>query len=231
MVNLIERPPTLTSAVAESIQEAIYRGELKPGDALREIELGESLQVSRTTVREALRSLQEDGLVEVFTHRGAYVTTLTPDRVRDTFSLRAQLESFAVREIMNEHGYSSQALQTLDGLLDQMSELEGEKKIRDKVKLDLDFHQSICQPSRNELLHNFLRTVHSRSKLCIISLNLHIDHPYVVSYLHNSGHHRLIFDAIRQGDPDHAYQVVEEHIIGSGKALINILESIEPETV
>lgn len=216
------------SAVAESIQEAIYKGEIKPGDALREIELGESLKVSRSTVREALRSLQDDGLVEIFPHRGAYVTTLSSDMVRDTFSLRAQLESFAVRDIMNSNGYSRQDLNKLDALLNQMSELEGGKNIKDKVKLDLDFHQSICEPSRNELLHTFLRTVHSRSKLCIISLNLHIDHPFVVRYLQNTGHHQLIFDAILNGDPLHAVHVVEDHIIGSEGALINILETNGP---
>ncbi|MBN1316055.1 MAG: GntR family transcriptional regulator [Anaerolineales bacterium] len=231
MVTQIQRPPTLTSVVAESIQEAIYRGELKPGDALREIEFSESLQVARGTVREALRSLQEDGLVEIFPHRGAFVTTLTPDRVRDIYSLRANLESFAVQQIMETQGYSGDDLQTMESLLAQMYAMDGQNNIKENVNLDLDFHYSICKPYQNELYHNFLKTVLSMSRLCIISLNLNSQKLVdAISIFQDAWHHQEVFDSIREGEKNQAVRVVTNHIEESKEALITLLENRNPES-
>ena len=66
-----DRPPTLTSAVTDTVRRAILAGELHPGEPLREVELSHTLNVSRGTVREAVRELQDYGLIEVqHRHRG-----------------------------------------------------------------------------------------------------------------------------------------------------------------
>ena len=80
----LNRPPTLTAATAQNIQQAILRGDFAPGDALREADLSENLGVSRGTVREALRLLHQEGaLVEVIPHRGAFVIQLTVERAKE----------------------------------------------------------------------------------------------------------------------------------------------------
>lgn len=225
MVTRIQRPPTLTSVVAESIQEAIYQGELRPGDPLREIEFSESLQVARGTVREALRLLQEDGLVEILPHRGAFVTTLTASRVRDIYSVRANLESFAVQQILENQGYPRQDIGTMDSLLQKMYEIQGQKNIKENVNLDLEFHYHLCYPYQNEIFHNFLRTVHSMSRLCIISLNLNSQKLVeTISIFQDAGHHQEVFDSIQGKDIDLAVQVVKNHIIESEEALVSFLD-------
>src|SRR5262245_46007962 len=91
-----EKPsPTLLSAVTRAVEEAIVRGEFPPGGALREVFLAGRFKASRGTVREALRALSEQGLVEMHSRRGAVVPQLSPQRARQIFSLRAVLESFA----------------------------------------------------------------------------------------------------------------------------------------
>jgi DNA-binding GntR family transcriptional regulator len=228
MVTRIKRPPTLTSVVADSIQEAIYRGELKPGDPLREIEFSESLQVSRGTVREALRSLQEDGLVEIFPHRGAFVTTLTPEKVREVYAVRANLESYAVQQIMENEGYSDQDLQSMEALLQRMRALEKENNVREKVNLDLEFHHLICKPFKNDLHHSFLRTVHSMSRLCIISLNLNSQKMVdAIGIFQDAGHHLEVYNSIQSGDPAIAARVVTSHLKESEEALSTFLKNLE----
>ena len=95
MVACVDRPPTLTATVADSIREGIFRGELHPGKPLREVELAEALDVSRGTVREALRQIQDESLVEVIPHRGAFVTNLTPKMADELHTIRALIEPLA----------------------------------------------------------------------------------------------------------------------------------------
>src|SRR2546429_4548451 len=85
------RPPTLTATVAEHIKEAIFRGSPPPGAPLHEVELSKSLGVSRGTVREALRYLQDETLVEIHPHQGASVTRLSPRSEEHTSELQSRL--------------------------------------------------------------------------------------------------------------------------------------------
>lgn len=73
----LARPETLVSAVISYIRDAIIRGEFPPGSQLAEQALSRQLATSRGTVREALRALAEPGLVQIFPHRGAFVSQLS----------------------------------------------------------------------------------------------------------------------------------------------------------
>lgn len=87
--------PTLPSQIAARIGEAIVEGEFQPGQKLREVDLAHSFGVSRASVREALRALESEGLVTILPQRGAQVTALTAEEVRDVFEIRANLMGLA----------------------------------------------------------------------------------------------------------------------------------------
>jgi DNA-binding GntR family transcriptional regulator len=94
---LVERPERLLrDRVTDAVRDAIMRGALEPGRRLTERELGELTGVSRTSLREALRSLQAEGLVERSGTRGLQVTVLTEDVVSELYDVRAPLEAAAV---------------------------------------------------------------------------------------------------------------------------------------
>jgi DNA-binding GntR family transcriptional regulator len=93
--DVLERLTSWTIVV--DFRDAVLRGDYPPGSQLSEVALAESLGVSRGTVREALRTLAESGLVEVFPHRGAFVPALTIQRAKEIYSLRMVLEPFAAR--------------------------------------------------------------------------------------------------------------------------------------
>src|SRR5688500_7190385 len=88
----------LADEVADSIREAVFSGFYAPGAQLREVELAQSLDVSRGPVREALLRLEGEGLVRSIWHRGATVTALSPDDVAEIDTLRGALEDLAVRQ-------------------------------------------------------------------------------------------------------------------------------------
>jgi DNA-binding GntR family transcriptional regulator len=96
-VKQVDRPPTLVAAAADNIRHEILRGELLPGQSLPEVELSKTLNISLGSVREALRLLQQDCLVEVIPYRGAFVARLSTERVEEIYTLRCLLEPYAVR--------------------------------------------------------------------------------------------------------------------------------------
>lgn len=88
---------TLQEAIVDRLREAILSGEHPPGTQLRQEALAASLGVSRIPLREAFRQLEAEGLVEIAPHRGAVVTGLSPEEVRDVFGLRRTLEARLLR--------------------------------------------------------------------------------------------------------------------------------------
>lgn len=90
---------TLPSQIAARIGRAIVDGEFQPGQKLREVDLAQSFGVSRASVREALRMLESEGLVTILPQRGAQVTTLTAEEVRDIFEIRAHLMGLACQRL------------------------------------------------------------------------------------------------------------------------------------
>src|SRR5215475_3289333 len=94
----IEDVPTVRAMVAQKLREAIMSGKLKPGQRLVERELCEMTGVSRPSIREALRLLEADGLVNTVPHRGPMVSTISLEEARQLYAARAVLEGFAGRE-------------------------------------------------------------------------------------------------------------------------------------
>ena len=94
----IEDVPTVRAMVAQKLREAIMSGTLKPGQRLVERELCEMTGVSRPSIREALRLLEADGLVNTVPHRGPMVSTISLEEAKQLYAARAVLEGFAGRE-------------------------------------------------------------------------------------------------------------------------------------
>lgn len=94
----ILRPRMLYEALADAIREQIFKHELAPGEPLDEFRLAKHFVVSRTPIREALKVLASEGLVELQARRGCFVARLTWDDVVKLFDLLELLEAFAVRE-------------------------------------------------------------------------------------------------------------------------------------
>lgn len=90
---------TLPSQIAEHIGQTILDDKLKPGEKLREVELATAYGVSRPTIREALRLVEREGLVTISPQRGARVTELSVEELRDVFEIRAELVGLAAQRL------------------------------------------------------------------------------------------------------------------------------------
>src|SRR5688500_9745604 len=152
MDHVLQRPETLTSAVARYIRDAIMRGDFAPGRALPEVWLAEQLQTSRSTIREAIRMLVDQGLVETFPHRGSFVASMTPRRARELYTLRAELVSYAVRLVMERGGYTATAREALHVALERLRVDPEQADQYELANLDMQFHDLLTRESEHQVL-------------------------------------------------------------------------------
>src|SRR5438094_6563273 len=139
----------LHGEVLDILRRAITSGELRPGQRILEVELAAQLQISRATLREALRRLEEDGLVVTSPHRGTYVNRLSAEDVHQLFALRALLEGHAVRTIATRH--ADEPIAALQAIVDQLAATPS-ARTPERIELDLRFHETLCALSGNRYL-------------------------------------------------------------------------------
>lgn len=199
---------TVTSAY-DRLREQILTGEFAEGDWLREGALATALGTSRTPVRDALRRLHGDGLVELAPNRGARVTGFAQSDVTDIFELRALLEGFAARKAA-ERGQVDTAY--LSALCDAMEtaaigRIDASEEI---TRLNLQLHAAVHEASGSAMLPRLLEGV------IAVSLVRHTFHHYDEQETARSfAQHRDLVRALAAGDGDWAEAVMVAHIRGA----------------
>jgi DNA-binding GntR family transcriptional regulator len=123
------------------LEGAILTGELKPRERLVEQELAERLQMSRTPIREALRRLEERGLVRILPHRGAIVAELSPVDVENIYAVRSHLESLAARLAAERIG--PRTIERVVDLESAQARLSAGRDVRALMHANDSFHDTI----------------------------------------------------------------------------------------
>lgn len=193
----------LGERIAAQIREQILDGELAPGAPLVEVALAADLGVSRAPVREALRILGLDGLVETVPYRGTTVRGLRRRDVADLHGIRTLHEGFAIRRII-ESGRNHD-LAVLRGCCDAMERLGADLPALNR--LDGRFHRSLIELADHTLLTSFWRTIAMQVRQVMAMSNRRIADPAVIA-----ANHRRIVEAIAAGDADGAVKLVEHHV-------------------
>jgi GntR family transcriptional repressor for pyruvate dehydrogenase complex len=164
------KTPKVYDQVIEQIKNKIKNGEIKKGDKLpSEREMAESLSVSRTAVREALRALEVVGLVESRQGAGNYIRTNFDNSLFEPLSLMFMLQESSIEEMydlretlelqcsrLSAKNIEDNELQLLSAILDRMYIAKSEKE---NIELDIKFHYLIAKTSRNMLLINVLEVI------------------------------------------------------------------------
>jgi DNA-binding GntR family transcriptional regulator len=199
---------TLRERALEALRAAILAGQYRPGDHLGEVELAGSLGVSRGTVREALRHLQQEGLVSAG-HRGMLrVNSLTPDEVRELFEVRAALEALAVRDIVSSPRREA-AVAALRESLQHLADA-GEDPAQ-RMQADLAFHLLLCRLSGNSMLVEAWERLEGRMRVAILN-GASWQAPMMAH-----DRHAPIVDAIEAADAVAAVAVVEQHMTAAAE--------------
>jgi DNA-binding GntR family transcriptional regulator len=217
----LDRPPTLVEAVTESLRKEILKGNFLPGTPLTEVELSKNLDISRGTAREALRHLDQEGLVEVIPHRGAFVAQLSPQKVKEIYTLRSLLEPYAVRLSMENLAFDVEYLDEMRELVRLMGVYEKAGDYQRTIEVDIRFHEMSSVRCGHELLIDVLHNLQSLTLMFILTTKL-----YRSDMVSDEVSHQAIFDGILSGDPVFAEEIVRKHITDAGTSLMKRMEEI-----
>jgi DNA-binding GntR family transcriptional regulator len=212
---ILDRPPSLTDAVVAHIRDGIIAGSYAPGQPLAEVQLSEELGTSRGTVREALRELGSLGLVTRTTHRGAVVSTLTPRRAEEVYTLRAALESFAAQLAVERGNLDEAALTGLAARVDAIERAGVAGDVPGMIAADMDFHTALSALSDHELLIEHLAAIQTHSRRLLSYIDFYRPHPEVVVR-----RHRDLLAVLRSGDAFQVALAVDQHISGPGRDIV-----------
>lgn len=197
--------PTTASAAYDAIRDRILSGAIRPGDRLRETELAETLGLSRTPVREAIRRLEQDGLVQHVPHRGVVVRTLSNQAVTELYLVREVLEGTAAR-LAAQHA-SGAEIAALEGLLDTQPPAHEDIGAAEASRRNAVFHGAIRDAAHNRFLLSAMAGVEgSLALLGPTTLGL----PGRIEAAGTE--HRAILTAIAARDPDSAEAAARAHI-------------------
>jgi DNA-binding GntR family transcriptional regulator len=191
-------PPSLVALAAESIRKMILSGQFAPGERLIEERLTEHLGISRPPLREALRLLQNDGLVETRPRYGSTVATLTDQDVFEILTLRSGLERMAV-----ELGVPVQHPARLVVCHEALARMEQDARDEDRgslVESGYAFHASIVGLAGHRRLSEMYRSVQQQLLLCM-SRNLGTRERHYETLVEHVGRHRYLLELIEAGDP------------------------------
>lgn len=202
---------TLREQILTRLRDAVSTGELAPGTHLAEIELSASLGVSRGTLREALRHLQQEGLL-VSDQRGRLTVRVVTEReVRDIFTVRYGLEALAFEEIARLEDRSP-VERRIRAALDALERADG---FADRVRADLDLHETIIDASGNETLLQSWRHVSGLARAALTAGGAEAAMTNMAVERHTP-----LVDLVASGDADAGRAFLRQHMDEAADKLV-----------
>jgi DNA-binding GntR family transcriptional regulator len=217
MGSAIDRKP-LYLEVADRLRELIRRHRLQPGEWIDEKAICEELGISRTPLREALKVLHAESLVELVPHRGCYVKTLDGDGLKELFPVMASLEGLCAR-LAVENGTRKQ-VRELERMHAQLEKAAADNDVERYFERNHVFHRAVQELSGNRWLQRITSELRGVLQLA------RQKQLTVPGRLQKSlEEHRAIMDAFHQGDPVLAQQAMERHLCRQ----LDALQESEPK--
>jgi DNA-binding GntR family transcriptional regulator len=219
----------VVDGLAKTLQERILSGAVATGTWLRQERLAAEYGVSRTPIREALRALQAQGIVEVVPHRGALVTGPTLRDIREAYAVRAELEGYAA-ELAADWVRDDQ-LERLRVAADLFREAIEDAPVADaadprprwSVANDM-FHDVVLEAAGNLRLADTIRTLHRSFPRNVTWSTLSGSHHLLQE---NVEQHSAVLEAIAARDPAAARQAMTAHVRRSGELVALRFEQLQ----
>lgn len=205
---------SLKDLAAEEIRARIFRGELRPGERVNQDRVAEELGVSKLPVREALITLDGEGLVRMIARRGAFVAPLTREDVLDHYHLFGIVAGVAAERAAEQ--IATERLADLALLVEEMETAHDRTR---HEELNEAFHRTINQAGQSRRLAAVL-------KLLATSLPSGFFDAHLEWSRTANDDHRRILAALERRDPEAARHEVSEHLRRSGQLAVRRLESV-----
>ncbi|KRB67949.1 GntR family transcriptional regulator [Noviherbaspirillum sp. Root189] len=212
----LRKPDSLRSHVETFLREAIMNGRFKPGERLIERELCEMLEVSRPSLREALRKLEAEKLIKIVLHRGPVVASISMKEASDLYAIRALMESYAVHEFARLA--SAAAIERLGQTVQDLHTAAASRDRKELLTAKSKFYDVILGECGNDLIKEMLLNLLSRINL-LRSTSFSRDDRLPES-LKEIDH---MFELIKARNAPAAREAAHQHILNAEKAALIVL--------
>ncbi len=206
---------TLATEIARHLREAIIRGELAPGERVNELKLTRTLALSRSPVREAIRTLAAEGLLTIEPHRGAHVRPVSDEDLEEIFDVRLMVESHGLR---CGHRLTPAAIAPLRKAVDEARAALRADAFEPWHRASLRFHDGLVALAANRhlaRLHEELKVSLRRYQISIIRLPGQPER--------SQAEHESILDALEQRRVDQGVALVTAHITNLKEAVLKAM--------
>ncbi|HEY3524415.1 MAG TPA: GntR family transcriptional regulator [Candidatus Limnocylindrales bacterium] len=208
---------SLQERTYQSLRSALLEGDYLPGERIYEGAIAQALGVSRNPVREAVRRLQQDGLLDVRPHYGIYVATIPAEEIEDVYRIRGALEATAAA--LAAERMTDADIRELGAILAEQQEAAAKparvpREPVSAVQADR-FHHAIHVGARSPRLLVLLEQIYAQVSH-FRNITLRVPGRAAVS----GAGHAAIFDAIQARDPDGADRAMRTHIDDARQALV-----------
>ncbi len=208
------RSDSLSNQLYGILKDAIFAGKFQPGEALRELHVAKTMDVSQATVREALNQLEQAGLVVRTPNRGTTVTCFSRNEVRDRLAMRIALEDLAFCKAAGN--LSAEDFQELERLSAAIEQGIRDKSCHDMTLADMRFHRLVWQKADSPVM---LRTLDQLTTPLFAFLS--VLHGSGLHNLHDAKPHGDLIQALRQAKPGAIRAAIRDHIAGSYREFLD----------
>jgi DNA-binding GntR family transcriptional regulator len=185
---------TLRGQAYDILKRQLLSGEMRPGERVNEVVMAARLGISRGPLREAIRNLEQEGLLIAAPHRGTFVRQLNQVEAAELQEVRLALETAAACRLAQRWTPEAKAL-----LEDRLENLRGmhldNSTLAERMSADLAFHEAICEASGNETLLETWRSLIGRITIMVLNVG-----PQRMSQLQDADSHLPLVEAIASGD-------------------------------
>jgi len=197
---------TLSERTARIVERAILSASIKPGERLIETELAKNLGISKSPVREALKRLEGDGIVQLVPRKGYFVRDIDQKNIEDFFDVMFILEPTSA--VLSLKKKSETVCREIDEILDNMDRCLRRKDCESYRELSDQFHGLFYSLTENEWIIKISQALRKQAHM-LRSLSLYTEDRF----LHSLEEHQAIADAFRKGDKRLLEKAVKNHVI------------------
>lgn len=198
---------TIRERVAKEIRHLILMGNFKPGKKMLETTIAQELNVSRNPVREALRQLEQEGIVEYIPQKGCFLREINLEELEEIFRLRANLEIISL-EYCN-FKIADETIKKLESIIVELSNIKKSKNFDDMFILGLKFHELIVQECGKNIIYKTWKNFGGYN----YSIFLNIYNSDIDSLKRNVLTHKKLLEKLRTGKETLIKKAILQHYL------------------
>lgn len=212
----LNRAIPLRDQVYSLVRKAIVTGRLSPGAPINEIDIAGKLGISRTPVREAVKKVSDEGLIEVFAQHGTFVSDIRHNQVEEAYIIRIALEMESIKRAAER--ISPRQIQDLEDIVDAHETAVKRSRYDEAIARDDDFHRCIAEVNGLHMLWKVVDISKAQMDRCrLLSL------PTPGAGQETIKQHRAILEALEKHDQDESVRALRMHLETSHRNAIAFL--------